>query len=464
MEEICRFVNVHCHEPYYNLGGASFVLQKGELLGISCDSVATRQCIIDLLLNNTTPTSGHIQWSEQSSSTSNGRLISCDCNGLFRDLSVAENLSMTFYRKRFLYSARRSQQLIELFLKRFELDISPSTLVYKLPLLERYMLNMLCAANSGAQFLILSDIQKQVQNEYFGKLESLIQKLISSGMCIIIMDCYECLRLLTHSRILLFENNQLVRTLQSGIELFDFNQYRLKSADDDVQKQIPHSPLKEGSFINIRGIETQCIHSFDVCLRPGEIAYLIGKNRYEQEFLDALFGDTPQNQISYEDQTICSGSMSKLIKHGIGYFPRDINSILFPSLRYLENKTILILRHISRFNLVIRKSLYDFLSAHGEENETPKSIMAQQDYESRLSCCVQRYLLLRWHLLIINLPSVSQHQAEVKLLQHLIYSLAEKNSSVLVVVSSPSEIITRFDAKIEFDPQGNATKTPNSFS
>ena len=104
MEEICRFVNVHCHEPYYNLGGASFVLQKGELLGISCDSVATRQCIIDLLLNNTTPTSGHIQWSEQSSSTSNGRLISCDCNGLFRDLSVAENLSMTFYRKRFLYS------------------------------------------------------------------------------------------------------------------------------------------------------------------------------------------------------------------------------------------------------------------------------------------------------------------------------------------------------------------------
>ena len=139
------------------------------------------------------------------------------------------------------------------------------------------MLNMLCAANSGAQFLILSDIQKQVQNEYFGKLESLIQKLISSGMCIIIMDCYECLRLLTHSRILLFENNQLVRTLQSGIELFDFNQYRLKSADDDVQKQIPHSPLKEGSFINIRGIETQCIHSFDVCLRPGEIAYLIGK-------------------------------------------------------------------------------------------------------------------------------------------------------------------------------------------
>ena len=98
-------------------------------------------------------------------------------------------------------------------------------------------------------------------------------------MCIIIMDCYECMRLLTHSRILLFENNQLVRTLQSGIELFDFNQYRLKSADDDVQKQIPHTPLKEGSFINIRGIETQCIHSFDVCLRPGEITYLIGEFR-----------------------------------------------------------------------------------------------------------------------------------------------------------------------------------------
>lgn len=77
------------------------------------------------------------------------------------------------------------------------------------------------------------------------------------------------------------------------------------------------------------------------------------------------------------------------------------------------------------------------------------------NHENRVVAMANRYALYNWRLLIIHLPNINPTGVEAKIFQTLINELANRGTSVLVVVAASSEILTRADNLFEFDQEGN---------
>lgn len=436
------------------------MLCEREMIGISCDMLSTEQCLIDLFLRKTLPTSGCIQWGS-------GRkppichVISTECRGLVNDLSISENLSMSFFHNKFFYSRRKANRLADTLLQEYHLKYSAQTPVYSIPLMDRYILNILCAVNSGAQILILTNLQKIVTAENIVAFHRLISKLQNQGITFVISESLNYVFPFFSFRVLRFEHGQLVRIWENNAEFRDF-QLTHSIITDSIHKPLQRSRVLNdaGKYIRIFNIRTSSINKVNLWLNPGEICYICGNNRYEDELVDALFSEEPHFSMDINGHVIHSCDMANLIKNGIGYFPQRIQSVLFPDFSYTENQNLLILRKIAYFSQIIRKSMDSYLGRALNKGNNAPGIMAKQSYENQLKCCLQRYLLVKWKLLVIHLPSFYKNQTESILLEKLINDLSETGCVVLVIVSLRNEVISAFDSFIEFDENGCILKNP----
>ncbi len=165
--------------------------------------------------------------------------------------------------------------------------------------------------------------------------------------------------------------------------------------------------------------------------------------------------------ISYEDHLLykhfINAKISTLFYAGIGYFPQDVSRLIFPDLNYFENTTIFSLRRISYLGTVVRSAFQNYLLTKQpfSYKEDPKHPFYKINYENRIVAMVNRYALYNWRLLIIHLPNINPTGVEAKIFQTLINELANRGTSVLVVVAASSEILTRADNLFEFDQEGN---------
>lgn len=221
------------------------------------------------------------------------------------------------------------------------------------------------------------------------------------------------------------------------------------------QKNVPLSI--DFSSITISDIHTNHIHSLSMNLQPGEITYLVGKGLYEYDFLNAIFGEVPRFRINLGNKDFINAKISTLFYAGIGYFPQDVSRLIFPDLNYFENTTIFSLRRISYLGTVVRSAFQNYLLTKQpfSYKEDPKHPFYKINYENRIVAMANRYALYNWRLLIIHLPNINPTGVEAKIFQTLINELANRGTSVLVVVAASSEILTRADNLFEFDQEGN---------
>ncbi len=222
-----------------------------------------------------------------------------------------------------------------------------------------------------------------------------------------------------------------------------------------VQKRSVSSP--NTSTITISDIHTSHIHSLFMNLQPGEITYLVGKGLYEYDFLNAIFGEVPRCRINLGNKDFINAKINALFYTGIGYFPQDVSRLIFPDLNYIENTTIFSLRKISHLGIVIRSVFQNYLLTKTpfSYKEDPKHSFHKINHENRVVAMANRYALYNWRLLIIHLPNINPTGVEAKIFQTLINELANRGTSVLVVVAASSEILTRADNLFEFDQEGN---------
>lgn len=192
-------------------------------------------------------------------------------------------------------------------------------------------------------------------------------------------------------------------------------------------------------------------------LQPGEITYLVGKGLYEYDFLNAIFGEVPRFRINLGNKDFINAKISTLFYAGIGYFPQDVSRLIFPDLNYFENTTIFSLRRISYLGTVVRSAFQNYLLTKQpfSYKEDPKHPFYKINYENRIVAAANRYALYNWRLLIIHLPNINPTGVESRIFQTLIDDLANRGTSVLVVVAASSEILTRADNLFEFDQEGN---------
>ena len=155
--------------------------------------------------------------------------------------------------------------------------------------------------------------------------------------------------------------------------------------------------------------------------------------------------------------TVTRSKISTLFYAGIGYFPQDVSRLIFPDLNYFENTTIFSLRRISYLGTVVRSAFQNYLLTKQpfSYKEDPKHPFYKINYENRIVAAANRYALYNWRLLVIHLPNINPTGVESRIFQTLIDDLANRGTSVLVVVAASSEILTGADNLFEFDQEGN---------
>lgn len=104
MEELFRFINVSCETSRFYLRNFSFMFGRGELIAISSDTTSAKDALVLLLTRQIEPTSGKISWNAKGGAHS---LISYEDHLLYKHLSIAENLSLTYPSSNRFFSLRK---------------------------------------------------------------------------------------------------------------------------------------------------------------------------------------------------------------------------------------------------------------------------------------------------------------------------------------------------------------------
>lgn len=187
---------------------------------------------------------------------------------------------------------------------------------------------------------------------------------------------------------------------------------------------------------------------------PG-LLFSLGLAQFAMIFLSEK--ELTRCRINLGNKDFINAKINALFYTGIGYFPQDVSRLIFPDLNYIENTTIFSLRKISHLGIVIRSVFQNYLLTKTpfSYKEDPKHSFHKINHENRVVAMANRYALYNWRLLIIHLPNINPTGVEAKIFQTLINELANRGTSVLVVVAASSEILTRADNLFEFDQEGN---------
>lgn len=457
MLEAMRFINVCCETPTYNLKYFNYVFAQGELVVVSSDMTSTKDALIALLTQRTLPTAGRIDWNVAPSQPC---LITYNEQFLYKDLSVAENFTLTKASPQMrLYSQRQGIQETETFLRKYDVYYDANKPVYSLTKMQQYILCALKAVYLGAQYLILSDVVQLNYASDLAVLQHIVKKLLQEGISVFLTDCYEnpLFSCATAQTILRFEGGSLVQVFKSQEDFYAYENYH-----QFIQNTPPaHGgdsalPWNSGSPIAINISQQRHIRKLALTLYPGQITYLVGHGLYEYDFIDALFDTVPRYTLTMGREVYQDMPIERLVKVGVGYFPQNVDALIFPHLDYTQNTTMLVLKRISYWGLVIRNTLEKYMLAK-TVREYPlcrNTPFYTANYENRVITAANRFVLNNWKLVVVHLPNINRLSLEAKVLQSMIYKLSHSGASVLVLTATKNELLTRVDARVEFDKHG----------
>ena len=119
---------------------------------ISSDTTSAKDALVLLLTRQIEPTSGKISWNAKGGAHS---LISYEDHLLYKHLSIAENLSLTYpSSNRFFFSQKRNSLNARLILEKYGIFWDVNKPVYSLTELQQYILRIVKAVYLGAEYLI----------------------------------------------------------------------------------------------------------------------------------------------------------------------------------------------------------------------------------------------------------------------------------------------------------------------
>ena len=226
MEELFRFINVSCETSRFYLRNFSFMFGRGELIAISSDTTSAKDALVLLLTRQIEPTSGKISWNAKGGAHS---LISYEDHLLYKHLSIAENLSLTYpSSNRFFFSQKRNSLNARLILEKYGIFWDVNKPVYSLTKLQQYILRIVKAVYLGAEYLILSDVVRLHYDADFSLLRDLVRTLLEYQISILLTDSYQNPLFICSDacRILRFEGGMFVRLLNGQEDQYIYDSYR----------------------------------------------------------------------------------------------------------------------------------------------------------------------------------------------------------------------------------------------
>ena len=368
------------------------------------------------------------------------------------DLSVAENLCMGQYPRRFglFLDRRRMVERARQLLARIDVSLDVRQPMRQLSTAQEQLVQIASAVGTGANLLVFDEPTSSLSEPEAQQLFRLIDQLKARGVTIVYVShrMPEVFRLC--DRITVLRDGKYIGTLDRAEATQDrVVQMMIGRAVKDYFPQHLHaSPGDE--LLAVSGLTSPGkFRDISFAVRRGEIvalAGLVGAGR--SEIARAIFGLDPYagGRVELEGRPLPPGNVREAMRRGIALVPED------------RKRQGLILLAGGRFNFSLpslsRFSHFGFVSASRERDQAARSFAQLRVKTASLDAPVmelsggnqQKIALAKWlardmKLLIVDEPTRGVDVAAKAAIHELLDELARRGVAVLLISSELPEVL-----------------------
>jgi ribose transport system ATP-binding protein len=443
------------------LKGVSLELSYGWTLGLVGENGAGKSTLMNILGGNLTADAGTMQLAGRTYHPANPRdaeragigFIHQELN-LFPNLSIAENIFLSRFPRRFGWIDRRLmyQRTAEL-LKQVGLDLSPRLLVERLSAGERQLVEIAKALNLDARLIILDEPTTSLTARESDRLFSLLAALKEQGIAMIyISHALGDIQQICDQVVVLRDGCVVANGL---IQQFDTQRLVSLMVGRDMTQQFPTRARREFSetrlvakHLSVAGT----LHDVSLTLKAGEvlgISGLMGSGR--TELARVLFGldAVEAGSIQLAGQDITNLSTRARIARGMAMLTesRRDDGLCMPASIHDNIGLVAAPKFSGRFlGTLKRRAFSQAIETTRTEVQISPNANIHQSVQTLSGGNQQKVVLSKWlmnspRVLILDEPTRGIDVGAKFELYRLINELADSGSAILVISSEMEELM-----------------------
>lgn len=338
-------------------------------------------------------------------------------------------------------------------LDEFQLNVDPTTPVYKLTIAQQQMVEIIKAISFQAKILVMDEPTSSLSDKEVEFLFKTIHNLKKQGVGIIYIS---------HKLEELFEISDRITVLRDGLYI---NTVKTKETNEKelismmVGRELKNYYVrdynaKDEVVLTVKNLNKKgVLRNINFSLRKGEIlgfSGLVGAGR--TELMKCIFGldSFDEGEIFIEDQKVILNSPDESIKHGIVYVPEDRKQEGLFLIQPVKYNTSL---------LVLNQFIKNFRVNHKYEDELVEGFIKELDIKTpsmdhlvnnlsggnQQKVLIAKFLATKPKILILDEPTRGVDVGAKAEIYAIMNKLVNEDVSIIMISSELPEIINMSD-------------------
>ena len=439
------------------LDHVSLELGKGEILALLGENGAGKSTLMKILAGAYTPDSGEIYFNGEKLDVGNPRtmlkkgiaIVYQELN-YYNDLSIAENMFVGEIPtgKCGFVAYRKLYQDTEMQLRRVGLKHNPKTLVSKLSVAEKQMIEIAKALSRDAKVFVLDEPTSALNDTEVRRLFAILREMTKEGISIIYIS---------HKMDEIFELADRVEVLRDGRNIgtiptreTNINQLVSMMVGRTITDMYPKTEVeKKGVALSVEHLCADHVNDVSFHVRAGEIVGLFGlMGAGRTEIVETIFGKRKRTggSIHVNGEAVKISSPADAIRSGIGYIPRERkNDGLVLTASLSDNITYAYLKQLTRGGFIEFKKERDVVKTWIERLniKTPGASVCIDSLSggNQQKSVIAKWLLSEPKVLILNEPTRGIDVGAKVEIYCLMEELCRQGMAIVMISSEMPEVM-----------------------
>jgi simple sugar transport system ATP-binding protein len=369
---------------------------------------------------------------------------------LFPNLTVAENIGLSYHRqeKKASFNLRKCKEVARKSLEKVGVELDLDALVEKLPVAQKQIVAIARAIMQNAKVIIMDEPTTTLTQKEIERLYEIIRNLKKSGVAVIFVSHKLDEIFAVCDRIFVIRNGEEVANFT--VNEFEREKLTFYMTGSHIKEEI-FAPKDIGEEIFAVKNLGHKDHFKDITfsIKKGEILCITGRlGSGRTELAETLFGVTPstEGEVYLKGKRIRIGNVKEAIDNKIAYIPEDrLSEGLFLKATIQDNLVAVILESLkNKLGLTGRKDKE--ASANHWLNKLSIKATLNDAAHSLSGGNQQRVVLAKWmasnpDLLILNCPTVGVDVKSKSEIHMLVKEMVNNGIAVLLISDDIGEIL-----------------------
>ncbi|MEG2770076.1 MAG: ATP-binding cassette domain-containing protein, partial [Oscillospiraceae bacterium] len=366
--------------------------------------------------------------------------------------SVMENVWLGRFPKKFGFISHKSmQEETQKVFDELGINVNPKTMIGKLSVSQRQMVEIAKAVSYGAKILVLDEPTSSLTSEEVEHLFVIINKLRDNGVGIIYISHKMEEILQISNDVTIMRDGQWVSTDEATTLTTD--DIIKKMVGRDLTNRFPPKTNNPGeTLLEVKGLTGKyapCCKDVSFCLKKGEIfgvAGLVGSRR--TELLETIFGVAHKEagEIILHGKPVRNASSTESIKNGFALLTEERRATgIFPLQSITFNSVISSMKNCKTAGFLSNKKMEKdtkwVIDSMNVKTPTAKTHIKSLSGGNQQKVIIGRWLLTKPEVLLLDEPTRGIDVGAKYEIYQLIIDLANKEKGIIMVSSEMPELI-----------------------